>query len=73
MTSLYASIIRTSDGDILTEVQAADNYIDNVTRIETSLPGRKVEEVHMCSIAEIQGEPTLAPRDMARRWILRHL
>ena len=72
MSSLYASIIRTSDDDILTEIQVAENYLDNVNRIQSSIGDTKIEEVHMCAIAETS-EPTLQQKDLAIKWIKRHL
>lgn len=72
MSSLYASIVRTSDDDILTEIQVAENYLDNVSRIQNAIGDVKIEEVHMCAVADTD-KPTLQQKDLAIKWINRHL
>ena len=72
MKSLYACIIRTSDDDILTEVQVANDWLDNVTKIQGALPDKEGWAVHMCSVAQTD-EPTEEQMELAEEWIRRHL
>lgn len=75
MTSLYASIIRTSKGDVFTEIQMARDYLENVLLIRGHLEDSDTEvmEVHMCAVAEVIDEPTEEQMAAAESWIKGHL
>lgn len=69
---LYACVMRTTDGDVLTDIVIRKNWLDVVDRAKEEV-SKDIYEVHMCLIGEVDGEPTQSQRDEAIKWIAKHI
>lgn len=69
---LYACVMRTTNGDVLTDIVIRKNWLDVVDRAKAEV-SEDIYEVHMSLIGEVDGEPTQAQRDEAIKWIARHI